>query len=45
MDFLSDLIFELVRFVLMGGLIVGGAMIGIGLRKRSDKKKAAAEEK
>lgn len=38
-DFLSDFIFEAIRFVLMGGLMVLGAFIGISLRKRSDKKK------
>ncbi len=32
-DFLSDFIFEVVRFVLMGGLMVLGAFIGISLRK------------
>lgn len=45
-EFLPDLIFEAVRFVMIGGLMVLGAFIGISLRKRSDaKKQAAAEEK
>lgn len=35
-DFLSDFIFEVVRFVLMGGLMVLGAFIGISLRKWKD---------
>lgn len=42
-DFLSDFIFEAVRFVAMGGLIVLGCFIGSSLRKASDKKKAVAE--
>lgn len=42
-NFLSDFIFETVRFVLMGGLMVLGAFIGISLRKRSDKKKAVSQ--
>lgn len=41
-EFTSDLIFEAVRFILMGGLMVVGSLIGISLRKRSNAKKEAA---
>ncbi len=40
----SDIVFEIVRFIVLGACMVGGVMVGKKLREASNAKKTAKEK-
>lgn len=40
----SDVVFEIVRFIIMGACMVGGVLVGRKLRESSNAKKTAKKE-